>query len=129
MGSEKDAIASRVSAALEDEEAIQAIVSGFFGTLPRGGYYATPIPIVGGKAYGWDPFDLVLTTRRLLAFPKGAPSQSPALQCDRSTGHVTVIRKLGPWTWVSVIFHDRELRMMVPRRFREELTRMTEALL
>jgi hypothetical protein len=135
MGSEEAAIESQVSAFLEDGEAIQAIVSGFFGTLPRGGYDATPVPIVGRRGgYAWDPYDLVLTTRRFLALPRGSsspgvgPAEPPALQCDRSTGHVTVRRKLGPWTWISVVFHDRELRLVVTRRYRENLRRMTEAL-
>jgi hypothetical protein len=125
-------IVSRRAAALEHGEEIETALSGFFAALPRGGYYGTPVPLLGGamrgKAYGWDPYDLVLTTKRLLAFPSGSLEQSPTFECDRSTAHVEVLRRVGAVSWISAIFHDRELRMLVSRGFREPLKRMRQTL-
>jgi hypothetical protein len=126
---EEQRIVSRRRAALEDDEEIEAALAGALGTLPRGGYYSTPIPVIGTKgAVGWDAYELVLTTMRLLAFPRPSNAPAPWIECDRSSAHVIVVRKLGPWTWISAVFHDREVRMLVSRGFREPLARMTQAL-
>lgn len=128
MRREEADIASRVSPSLRTDEAIQVVAAGFFGTLPRGGYYSTPVPVVGGRGSGFDAYDLVLTSQRLLAFPSDVRPLPPAFESDRSTAHVTVVRRIGPWTWVSAVFHDREIRLVIPRRFRDQLRVMTEAL-
>jgi hypothetical protein len=133
MRKEEANIAERVSAVLDQGEEVEAALTGSLGTLRDGGYYATPGP---GRGIATDPYDVVLTTRRLLAFPstvgwgaRAARAQSTAIafECDRSTGHVAVVRKLGLWSWVVVVFHDRELRLLVSRRFRESLAQMCAA--
>ena len=128
-------IAEKVSGALKDQERVDAALSGGFAVLPQGGYETQAGgSIVGGAAVAsvgsaTDPYDIVLTTERLLAFSGLAGSaSSPRFACDRASGHVTVVRRLAGWAWVSVVFHDRELRLLVGRRFREQLARMADAL-
>ena len=128
-------IAERVSGALDDQERVDAALSGGFAVLPQGGYETRASgTMVGGAAVGsvgsaTDPYDIVLTNERLLAFSgHDGPVSSPRFACERSSGHVVVVRRIAGWTWVSVVFHDRELRLLVGRRFREQLARMAEAL-
>lgn len=126
-------IAERVSPVLDHGEEVAAALTGSLGTLANGGYYATPRP---GRTVGWDAYAVVLTNVRLLAFPSTlgwgasparAKSTAIAFECDRSTGHVTVVRSLGLWSWVSFVFHDRELRLLVARGFRQSLAQMCAA--
>ena len=54
---QEERIVSRRRAALEDGEEIEAALAGALGTLARGGYYSTPIPVIGTKGVvGWDAY-------------------------------------------------------------------------
>jgi len=77
-----------------------------------------------------DPYAVVLTTERLMAFRTRLRSgeQHPVLECEQAVAHLTVLRQLGVFTWVAFVFKDRQLRLAVPRRSREPLAQMAERL-
>lgn len=119
-------IRSAAAGAVREGELIEAALSGVFGTLGGGGY---PGPAIGAAAV-IDPYDVVLTTERLMAFRGRLRSSDPqpVLECERALAHVSVLRGLGLFTWVAFVFKDRQLRLAVPRRCREPLAQMTERL-
>jgi hypothetical protein len=117
-----------VTPLLRDGETIEAQLSGLFGALPSGGYAETPRPLLGSNST-FDPFDVVMTTQRLLAFPDDAPvHRAFVIESERSSAHVTVVRRLGLYAWASFVLHDREVRLLVSRRYRAALAQMARAL-
>jgi len=118
-------ISSAVASVAHAAEIVEAAVSGIFGTLDGGGY---PGPAIGGAGM-IDPYDVVLTTERPMAF-RGLRSGNaqPVRESERALAHVTVLRELGVLTWVGFVFKDRQLRIAVSRRSRESLARMADEL-
>ena len=116
----------RLGDVLETGEQIQVAVSGMCGTLSRGSY--------GNVAFNaptaLDPYHVALTETRLVAVRAQvrAAAERVSLESTRATAHIDIRRRLGLFDWVAFVFHDRELRLLVPGRSREQLRQIAAAL-
>jgi hypothetical protein len=117
-----------VAPLLPDGEEVEAAVFGTYATLSGGapGYGARG----AWRGFALRPVVVVLTNRRLLAVRAGARRLPVvAVEADRSASQAVVTRRVSVLgSWATFVFHDRQLRLLVDRRSRDDLEQITSIL-
>jgi hypothetical protein len=116
-----------IQSLLGDGEVVDVAVNGQFGTLSSGHYGGISVGAAGAS----DPFDVYLTTRRLIAvrsssFGQGVPSV--ALECDRGLARISELRRNVLCDRVELVFRGETLRLSVMRRARARVDQLMAAL-
>jgi hypothetical protein len=115
-----------VAPLLPDGEEVEAAVSGTYATLSGGtpGYGARG----AWRGFALRPVVVVLTNRRLVAVRAGARRLPVVtLEADRSASQAVVKWRVSVLvgSWTTFVFHDRQLKLLVDRRSRDDLEHIT----
>jgi len=116
-----------VASALGDGERVEVVLSGLFGTLSGGNYESAGFTLASLV----DPFDVFLTSSRLLAVRTSRGRRhdpTVTLACDRSAAHVDGLRRNPVFDRVTFVFKDETLGLTSMRRNRGTVDRLLGAL-
>jgi hypothetical protein len=116
-----------IEPALADGETVVVALSGLFGAVSGGKDETVGFTLAGLV----DPFDVFLTTERLLAVRTsiGRRRDPPiALACDRKFAHVGDLRRAAVFDRVTFVFKDETLGLTAMRRNRGKVDVFVHAL-
>jgi hypothetical protein len=126
---QRDATVRHVGPSLEDGEEVEIAINGAMGTIEGG----SPAMTARGKASpalylnvgrAIDPYEVVLTNRRLLALESATRPRTSArlvFACERGAAQVGIIHRRLLADRVQFAFPDAALSLTVQRIFRSDI--------